>query len=95
MITWSSVLWNSFWIVGLALLLATFSYNSWLRATAQAEHGAAPQLSPIYNVVGVILVAIGLIATSRTWLERGLWVVLLAAWLAISFGRIRTPASRS
>lgn len=95
MINWSSVLWNSFWIVGLALLLATFSYNSWLRSTAPAEQGPAPQLSPLYNLAGVILVAIGLIATSRTWLERGLWVVLLAAWLALTFGRIRTPASRS
>ncbi len=94
MINWSSVFWNSFWIVGLALLLATFSYNSWLRGLAQHTPGEPTRLSPVYDLVGVVLVGIGLIATSHTWLERGLWLVLLAALLLTNFGRIRPPASQ-
>ena len=78
MINWQSVIFNSFWILGLSLMLAAFSYHYWL--AGQENRQLRLQLSergflrPIW--LGVILVGIGLIGTSQESWEMVLWGVL-------------------
>lgn len=98
MIDWASVAWNSCWIVGLSLLLATFSYNRWLSADARARNAPPTRLSPIYNLVGIGLTALGLMGTSRTLWEAGAWFGLAVAWMVFVWRSARpssTPPEES
>lgn len=75
MINWWYVGANALWISGLALLLAMYSYRSVAaRPGAPAEHKTitARQAAYVYRI-GVILVSLGLCATSETWVARGIW----------------------
>ncbi|MCL4802867.1 MAG: hypothetical protein KJ046_01045 [Anaerolineae bacterium] len=80
MINWMSVVYNSFWIVGLALMLAAFSYYYWL--AGQAGRPLRQELSrpPFQGVatIGMLLVGIGLALTAK-----GIWQVLPAVALII------------
>ena len=74
-INWFSVFINSFWILGLAVLLASFSFHYW-----QAEEEKRPlraQLdSPSFLITfwsGLILIGIGLAGTSGQIWETGIW----------------------
>jgi hypothetical protein len=74
-INWYSVIVNSFWIAGLSLLLAAFSYHYWLaQVTERPLRHQLNQVSfsrPFWLSFG--LVGIGLAGTSlQTW-ETGLW----------------------
>lgn len=75
MINWYSVVINSFWIAGLSLLLAAFSYYYWLAQVKQQ-----PLRQQLNNVsfgrffwVSMGLVSIGLAGTSNQTWEMGLW----------------------
>lgn len=75
MINWQSVIFNSFWILGLALLLAALSYYAWL-----ASENALPMRAQLgapgfqrYFWVAAGLVAIGLAGTSSQLWEMILW----------------------
>lgn len=78
MINWQSVIFNSFWIVGLATLVAALSYNIW-----QAEQDGL-KLRRQLNKLGfrralwlsVMLVTIGLAGTSQALWETILWTAL-------------------
>jgi hypothetical protein len=68
---------NSFWILGLALLVAAFSYH--YDQAQRKEHSLRAQLSePSFNIAAwaaATLIGIGLIGTSmRTW-EALVWLV--------------------
>ncbi len=90
MIDWWGVAGNGLWILGLSLLLATFSYRSWARSEATrvpppAEAGA----SAFYNL-GLVLFALGMLATSDAWWERAGWgAVLLLILGPVGLGVIR------
>lgn len=76
-IDWFSVFINLFWIVGLAILLAAFSYYSWLARVE--ERPLKIQLNqPGFQAAfwfSIVLIAIGLAGTSqRTW-EIVLWTI--------------------
>lgn len=95
MIDWLQVLFNLFWLLGLALILAAFSYSSWLAHTRGVR---ARQLlgSPIFQLpfsIGLSLVSLGLVFLGRGWLERGLWAVLavLFTWQTWSLWRRSRP----
>ena len=91
MINWQSVIFNSFWILGLSLMLAAFSYHYWL--AGQENRQLRLQLSergflrPIW--LGVILVGIGLIGTSQESWEMVLWGVLSLIALIFFIGLYR------
>ena len=84
MIDWYSILFNSFWITGLALLLAGLSYQQWEAQqtnTQLREKLKSPQFNKIFWI-SFILVAIGLAGTSgRIW-EGIIWLIFILIGLA-------------
>lgn len=89
MINWLSVVANSFWIVGLAIMLAGVSYHLWLAGQLnrplRQQLGGASFLR--VAVAGLLLVAIGLALTADGMLQLLPAVVLsliaLFAFLAL------------
>lgn len=79
MIDWWSVISNSFWILGLAVLLAAFSYSYWV--AGQEETTLRQQLEkPVFLrvfAIALVLVGVGLAGTSQTIWETALSVVLI------------------
>lgn len=71
MINWTSVVANSFWIVGLAFILAGLSYYYWLAGQTgrsfQEEIGNLPFQR--VAVSGLLLVGIGLLLTADKMLQ--------------------------
>jgi hypothetical protein len=79
MINWWSVITNSFWIVGLALLLAAFSYSYWVagqEGTTLRRQLERPAFLRLFTVA-LVLVGIGLAGTSQSVLETALAVLLI------------------
>jgi hypothetical protein len=91
MINWQSVILNSFWIVGLAIILAAFSYHYWL--AGQENRNLRLQLNepgflkPTW--LGLIFIGIGLIGTSRELWEMILWGVLTLIAIVLFIGLLR------
>ena len=87
---------HSFWILGLSVLLATWSYQSWERS-----QGIADGSFRVAYGVGLVLFLIGMVATSGTLLERLLWGGLLVAVLVLNGASLleqrrgNAPRSRS
>ena len=85
MINWQSVIFNSFWIFGLATLLAAFSYSYWL--AEQEGHRLRRKLGGISFQralwLSLALIGIGLAGTSQLIWETVIWAVL--AILALLF----------
>jgi hypothetical protein len=78
---------NSLWIVGLSLLLATVSWASWAASVEALRFRTvlarrAPRRA---WCLGTALFCAGMAATGRAWWERGLWGVLVVAFLAYGF----------
>ena len=93
MIDWPWVGSNTLWILGLALLLATGSYHSYRASQrrAPARPGSAQLNTGLSFRLGLLLVCLGLCATSGHWLERGLWAVIsLGVVIEIAVSRRRT-----
>lgn len=80
-IDWRSVWTNGLWIVGTAVLLATFSYTYWLSRTTPHEWAALYQQRPYDRLfwVGFLLVLLGLVFTSSRWWETAVWL-LFTTW---------------
>ncbi len=91
MISWQSVIINSFWIFGLSTMLAAFSYHYWL--AAQQNRQLRLQLSERGFLrsfwLGLILIGIGLIGTSQHIWEMVIWCVLTLIAFFIFIGLIR------
>lgn len=88
MIDWLRVVFNALWLLGCAVILATFSHTVWLAhvrgiRTRQALGAPAFQL-PFY--IGLLLVSLGLFFLAGSWLEHVVWVVFAVAfaWLTWS-----------
>ena len=78
-IDWISVLTNSLWILGLALILSAFSYHYWQAETQNRSLRTQLNRPPFLKTMwaGFALVCAGLAGTSeRTW-EAVLWAVLI------------------
>ncbi len=71
MIDWSGVASNSLWIAGLAIVLATVSYAYWAAGQQQSSTMKVIQERQFMRFVylGLILVGLGLAATSNSTLE--------------------------
>jgi hypothetical protein len=79
-----SVLANLFWILGLAFLLAVFSWAHWAAAEQEVRLRTVLRRPPVQRTIdlGLFLFCAGLAATSRRWWERVLWGLLAVAWVA-------------
>lgn len=84
----SIVVFNGFWIVGLAILLAAYSYYSYEAAIQEQKlREYLPQTSfQQVALVSGVFVAIGLAGTSQAVWETIIWAIfaLLTAGLAIT-----------
>ncbi len=83
MIDWPQVAFHGAWILGCALLLATGSATHWhahflKKSTRQLWATPPVQLS---FFIGLTLIALGLCALGRSWLESVVWASL-ALWFA-------------
>jgi hypothetical protein len=78
-INWRSVIFNSFWLIGLAILLAAFSYHYWLarqingRLRDQLNH---PTFQRLYWL-SFVFVGIGLAGTSQKTWEMIVWIIFI------------------
>lgn len=99
-----SILFNSLWIVGLALLLATGSYH-YDRAQQERSTFREQARSRSFVVaawISATLVALGLAGTSARLWEAAIWIVLafmslanvLAAWRTSSDSPAQEPSPK-
>ena len=76
-INWPSIFVNSFWILGLAILLAAFSYHYW--QASQHNQQLKAQLNGVAFLrlfwFGLVLVSIGLAGTSTAVWETIIWTI--------------------
>jgi hypothetical protein len=76
-INWQSVIVNSFWIMGLAILLAAFSYHYW--AANEANRRLRDQLNqPAFQQwywVSFVFIGVGLVGTSQKTWEMAVWAI--------------------
>ena len=74
-INWFSVFINSFWIVGLAILLASFSYHYWLagedKQPLRSLLNGASFLKPFW--LSLVFIGLGLAGTSQRPWEIAIW----------------------
>lgn len=72
-----TVLTNGLWLVGLAVLLAAFSYH--YNEARQSERPLKRQLQQrsfaLAAWVSLSLIGAGLAATSQQWWEAGIWIL--------------------
>lgn len=84
-IDWRSVWTNGLWIVGTAVLLATYSYTYWL-SQVESQSIAEINRQPVYTRLfwlGFLLVLLGLIFTSTRWWETAVWL-LFTGWALLN-----------
>jgi len=90
-IDWISVLVNSFWIFGLAILLAAFSHHYWL--APQQNRSLRQQLDqPAFLKffwLGFIFITVGLAGTSQRGWETGVWIIMLMISIVNLYSTIR------
>lgn len=89
MINWLSVFFNSFWVLGLAIMLAALSYTHW--TSYQHNQRLRTELSEPQFLrffwLGLFLIGIGLAGTSQRVWEIAVWVAFTALSL-FSFLRL-------
>lgn len=91
MIDWWGLVRNGFWIVGLSILFASYSYIYWwahnqhirLREAMNRAEFRVPILG------GAALFGIGLFATSRIWWEQIGWGLIIALLMVQTYLFIR------
>lgn len=92
MINWDSVLINACWIIGLAILLAGFSYSRWQKAISDDNYRP---LGYVYKIIAYILIGIGLIGTASTWWERLIWIALIGALIFLTYKSVASSTASS
>jgi hypothetical protein len=82
-INWLWVGVHALWIIGLAVLLATFSYRSVVAVHEKASprRGLGGHKRRLFFRLGVLLLALSLCATSNSSFERGIWGILFLVTL--------------
>ncbi len=91
-IDWFSIFINSFWIIGLAILLAAFSYHYWAANNSQqslrAQLGGVPFLKAFW--LSFTLIGVGLTGTSQQIWEYAIWTFFTLLSLYNLFTLFRT-----
>ena len=84
MIDWLQVTYNTFWLFGLALLLATLGVSHWqsLEHRQSLLVWLAQPGARFCSASGLSLFALGLLLTSTTWWYQLAWgaILLSAVW---------------
>ena len=83
MINWLNLLYNIPWILGLAIILAAFSYADWqahLSGHKLRQRLNAPSFQRPLSL-GLLLVSLSLLFLARTWWERLIWAVFAALFI--------------
>jgi hypothetical protein len=94
MIDWWGLFTASLWILGLSVLLATFSLRGYRRSLLKAA-GAPLDLGRSRGYpLGLLLLSLGLGAGSDWWLEQLLWGVLALLTVAELVVSLRKDAHR-
>ena len=78
-IEWTSVLFNGFWILGCALILAAFSYHHWqaqVEKTRTREQLKRPSFAKPFWL-GFLFICLGLVTTSTRWWESIIWGIFV------------------
>jgi len=90
-INWFSVFINLFWILGLAVILASFSFHYWLageeKRPLKAQFNQPAFQKPFW--VGILLISIGLAGTSEQLWEIGIWTIFALICMYNLFTLIR------
>ncbi len=92
MIDWVGIAKNSLWIIGLATILASLNWASWLaasRGTRLRATIATPSVQAWLNL-GLTLFSAGLFFSARPALERVLWAVFVLCFIAQVLMALRT-----
>jgi len=79
MIDWLNLLFNSIWIIGIALALAVFSIAYYQAQLGKVKIGSilgAPKFVLPLHLAGVLF-SLGMALTSSRWWEILLWIVLM------------------
>ena len=86
MMDFRSVVANTLWILGLALILAALSWARWVAARENVRFRVALSRPGVARALdgGLMLFCAGLAATARTGWEQVLWGVLAAGFLVVS-----------
>lgn len=73
----STIIFNSFWIIGLALLLATLSHTSYEASVQKRPFKELIQQANFQQAahISALLVGIGLAGTSQTLWETIIWAI--------------------
>ena len=84
MIDWFNLLFHTLWILGLAVILAAFSYHDWLAAKQGVKLRQALDRRSFQGplLLGLILVGLGLTLLAEVWWERLLWLGFVALFAA-------------
>lgn len=93
MINWQSIIFNSLWISGLAVLLAAFSYHYW--AASEQGRSLREQLGRPgflrFFWLAMLLIALGLVGTSQELWEMAIWGGL-ALFALVAFVTLVRPS---
>ncbi len=95
MIDWHSLFFNSFWIIGLAVIVATLSYSYWV-AQASGERWRDQFNKKTFLMLAwttVVFITIGLAGTAVAWWETALWLVFLVYAMFTLWQTWRTPSN--
>jgi hypothetical protein len=76
-IDWMSLLFNTFWIVGTAVLLASFSYQYAQTEPPTLKERLSQPSFLRWLWVGFVFITIGLAGTSQSTWEIVLWIVFI------------------
>lgn len=93
-IDWTSVLWNGFWILGCAVLLAAFSFHHWqaqIEKTRVRDQLQRPSFAKPFWF-GLFLICVGLATTSSRWWESIIWALFVIITL-FNFYKVITQKS--
>ncbi|MEJ2748582.1 MAG: hypothetical protein P8183_11850 [Anaerolineae bacterium] len=91
-INWQSVIVNSFWILGLAILLAAFSYHYWLaneESRRLRDQLNQPTFQRLYWL-SFVFVGIGLAGTSQKTWEMIVWIIFTLFSVVNTVGAYRS-----
>ena len=92
MFDWFGLVGNALWVLGAAVCLAALSMAHYQARAGQERLGSRlrrPELQLVF-AVGMSLVCLGLLISSGTWWEKGIWgfcAALLTVWAARSWRR--------
>ena len=86
-IDWLSLIFNASWIIGLALLLAAFSYHYWEAGQERRplrEQLSQPSFSRLFWI-SFTFITVGLAGTSQRLWETAIWLLFVIVSVAYTF----------